>query len=38
MFSGLIYYEIKHVLFAKVPLPYSYMMLTSVDASEESDQ
>ena len=38
MFIGLVYYEIKRVSFAKVTLPYSYTMGTSVDESEWSDQ
>ena len=38
MFIVPVYYEIKRVSFAKVTLPYSYTMRTSVDASEESDQ
>ena len=38
MFIGLVYYEIKHVSFAKVTLSYSSMIRTSVDANEESDQ
>ena len=38
MFIVSVYYEIKRVSFAKVTLPYSYTMRTSVHASEESDQ
>ena len=38
MFIGLIYYEIKRVLFAKVKFPYFYKMHISDDPSEESDQ
>ena len=38
MFIGLVYYEIKRVSFAKVTLPYSYTMRTSVDANEEGDK
>ena len=36
MFIVPVYYEIKRVSFAKVTLPYSYTMRTSVDASKES--